>query len=171
MRQMLMLPLVLLPLAACAASESLPPPPATPSLPPELAGPNMSGKLQRRMANCPSAVPGAVTKVQLTRDGVDLTITAPGPDAQRTIVALAEFHARTERPLSATPHVGLRGGGARIGFCPLLHGGTKITASAVPGGVRMQLRAESPARVKELQETVSARAARLPRPPPAVSEL
>ncbi len=165
MRQLLMITLVIVPLAACAASESLPPPP------PEPAGPNMSGKAQRRMANCPSAVPGAVTRVQLTRDGIDVTVTAPAPDAQRTIVALAEFHARTVRPLDATPHVGLRGGGSRIGFCPILHDGTKITATAVPGGVRLQLRAESPARVKELQDIVSARAARLPGQPSAVSEL
>jgi hypothetical protein len=84
------------------------------------------------------------------------------PEAQRTIVALAQFHARTPRALDATPHVGLRGGGSRIGFCPLLHDGTSITANTVPGGVRLQLRADSPTRVKELQNFVSARAARLP---------
>lgn len=156
MRPLLVLPLVLLTLATCAASEPLPP------LPPELAGPNMSGKLQRRMANCPSAVPGAITRIEPTAGGVDVTVTAPGPDARRTIVALAEFHARTPRPLSRTPHVGLRGGGSRIGYCPILHDGTTVTSIPVPGGVRIQLRADRPARVKELRDLVRARAARFP---------
>jgi hypothetical protein len=164
MRQLLVLSfviVVIVPIAACAASESLPPPPPSP----EPAGPNMSGKIDRRMANCPSAVPGAVTKVELTPGGVDVTVTAPGPEAQRTIVALAQFHARTPKPLDATPHVGLRGGGSRIGFCPLLHDNTTITTSTVPGGVRLHLRADSPSRVKELQAIVSTRVARLPRFP------
>jgi hypothetical protein len=122
----------------------------------------MSGTAPRGMANCPSAVPGAVTRFKRTAGGADVTVTAPGTDAQHAIVARAELHARTPTPISSTPHVGLRGGGSRIGFCPILHDGTTITVTPVPGGVRIQLRADSPARVRELQDIVSARAARMP---------
>jgi hypothetical protein len=147
--------LLVVPLAACPADEPLPLPSPVPD------GPNMSGQAQRRMANCPSTVPGAVTKLELTPGGVDVTITAPGQHAQRRIVELAEFHERMTTTIWPVPHAGLRGGGARIGYCPILHHGARLTTTAVPGGVRVHLRADSPARVKELQETVSARAARL----------
>jgi predicted small lipoprotein YifL len=156
MRQHLMLLLLLVPIAACRDNEPLPLPP------PEPTGPNMSGTAPHRMANCPSAVPGAITQVEPTAGGVDVTVTATGQDAQRRILALAEFHERTPRALFPIPHSGLRAGGSRIGFCPIVHHGAFVTTTRVPGGVRIELRADWPTRVKSLQETVSARAARLP---------
>jgi len=51
---------------------------------------------------------------------------------------------------------------AAITAGPILHAGTIITTTAVPGGVRFHLGATSPFRIKELQNIVSARAARLP---------
>lgn len=156
MKNLLLLPLILAPMAACKSNERQAPPPS------DLAGPNMSGKVERGMANCPSAVPGAVTKIALTADGVDVTVTAPDPQAQRKIVTLADFHARTPGSLAPWPHSGLRSGGSHIGHCPILHEHTTITAAAVPGGVRLQLRADAPSRVKELQDIISARVARLP---------
>jgi hypothetical protein len=153
MRHLLMLSFLLVPPAACKgeARQSS-----------EASRPDMSGPTVRRMANCPSAVPGAVTKIALTPDGIDVTVTAAAPEAQRRIAALADFHARASGPLSPLPHSGLRGDDSRIGYCPVVHAGATITTAAVPGGVRIQLRADSRTRVKELQDRVSARAARLP---------
>jgi hypothetical protein len=58
--------------------------------------------------------------------------------------------------------MGVRGGGARVGFCPTVYHGAAITTIPVPGGVRVQLRADTAGGVKRLQEVVAARAARLP---------
>lgn len=133
----------------------MPPPPPPPS------GPNMSGHMERMMANCPSAVRGAVTQTARTTDGIDVTVTAPDATAEREIITRAEFHARTPKPLSPIPHIGLRGGGSHIGYCPLLHDGTSITTTPTPGGITMHIQTRSPERVRELQEIVEARAARM----------
>lgn len=144
-------------MAACPKDEPEPAPAPVPQ------GPNLSGQMPRRMVNCPSAVPGAVTKVELTPGGVDVTVTAPGrSDAERRVVELAQFHERAPKALRPVPHAGLRGGGSRIGFCPTVHEGARMTTATVPGGVRVELRAHAPDRVKELQDAVTARAARLP---------
>jgi len=159
MRQLLILPLLLVPLTACKKNEQLHLPP------PEAMGPNMSGKTPHQMANCPSAVPGAVTRIDRTIDGIDVTVTALGQDAQSRIIALAGFHERAPSdPAVFGPmqHTGMRTGYARTGYCPIMHRGVTLTTTAIPGGVRMHMRADSPFRVKELQDIVSSRAARMP---------
>ena len=156
MRPLLILPIILLPMAACQEKEPHRGPP------PEPTGPNMSGNAPHRMLNCPSAVPGAVTRIELTASGADVTVTATGQDAERRIVTLAEFHERMPRALFPIPHSGLRAGGSRIGFCPIVHHGAFVTTTRVPGGVRIELRADWPTHVKELQDLVSTRAARMP---------
>ena len=143
--------LLLAPTAACKKDESPPSPP----------GPNMSGAMQRKMANCPSAVRGAVTQTTPTGDGIDVTVTATDPTAALAIMTLAEFHARTPSRLTPFPHTGLRGDTSRIGFCPIVHGIATITTTFIPGGARIHLAAISPMRVSELQALVEARAARL----------
>lgn len=158
MRQLPLLSVLLVslaPLAACKDSRSNPPLP-------EPTGRNMSGALSRHMANCPSAVPGAITTVQPTADGVDVTITSRDPDAERRITALAQTLERPRSVPFAIPHGGLRTGGAQIGYCPITRHGATITTGIVPGGVRVHLRADSPGQIEELQTTVTARAKRLP---------
>ena len=121
--------------------------------------------MPRKMAYCPSAVRGAVTRTTPTAKGIDVTVTATDPEAARTIVALAELHARFPRSLIPFPgHFGLRSGGSRIGFCPIVHEDTSIKTTRVPDGVRIRLRARSPERVRELQTLVEERAARLRSP-------
>ncbi|HWO19939.1 MAG TPA: hypothetical protein VNO30_14230 [Kofleriaceae bacterium] len=123
----------------------------------------MSGQAPRQMANCPSSVPGAVTKLDLTAGGVDISVTAASPDSQRRIAELAAFHVLAPTVFATRMHNGLGGGGrSRIGHCPIVHAGTSVTTTVVPNGVRIYLRADDLTRVKELQDTVSARAARLP---------
>jgi hypothetical protein len=144
--------LLLAPAAACKTEEA---PPGGP--PSGLSGPNMSGARPRRMANCPSAVRGAITTTTPTPDGIDVVVTAPDPAAERKIVGLAEFHAQFPRPLSPFPHNGLGGGRGHIGFCPIVRGTASITATAVPGGVRVHLSETSPERVRALQRIVQER--------------
>jgi hypothetical protein len=116
------------------------------------------------MANCPAAVRGAVTKVELTAGGADVIVTAQQPEAKRRIIELAMFHDRMPdwSWFGRGLHSGLRSGGGRIGHCPTQHALATVTTRPVPGGVRFELRADTPSRIKELQEAVAARAARLP---------
>lgn len=151
---------ILVAVAACQEKKESPPPPTTGEPAPAQA--NRSGKLQNKMANCPSAVPGAKTTIAMTSDGVDVTVTAREPAAERKIVELAEFHARTAPSASGTQHTGKGGGPARIGFCPTVHAGATVRASHVAGGVRVEIRASSPTQVSELQTVTKARASRLP---------
>jgi hypothetical protein len=131
--------------------------------PPEAVVPNMSGLAPHRMASCPSAVPGSITRIEPTPDGIDVTVTAQDRDAERRIAALAELHRHPGAPALFGPmHTGMRTGSSRIGYCPILHRGTTITTTVVPGGVRIHLQAAWPWRVKELQDLVAERASRLP---------
>ncbi len=133
-----------------------------PPLRSEAAEPNMSGAMPRKMANCPASVPGATTKLGMTTDGIDVTITAHDPAVAENIRTLAEYHAHMDTTGLGLSHTGLRGGASRIGFCPIIHDGTTVTTAVVPEGVRVHVRASSPQRVNELQAKTTARAARLP---------
>jgi hypothetical protein len=145
--------LLLVPAAACKQDESPPPRPS---------GPEMSGPQSRRMANCPSAVRGAVTLTTPTPDGIDVTVTSPDLTAARQIAELAQFHARNPRPLLPFPHTGLGGGRGHAGYCPIARGDDVIiTASVIPGGATIHLRARLPWRVHDLRESVVTRAERL----------
>lgn len=145
--------LLLVPAAACEEDESPPPAPS---------GPEMSGPLTRKMANCPSAVRGAVTRTTPTPDGIDVTVTSEDPAAALQIAELAQFHARTPYSLLPFPHNGLGGGNGHAGYCPIARGNDAIvTASVIPGGATIHLRARMPWRVQDLQESVVTRAARL----------
>jgi hypothetical protein len=123
----------------------------------------MTGTRPRQGANCPASVPGASTKIELTPDGVDVSVTAKDPAVERQILELAAFHARGETAEVSKPHDGKHGGSGGVGYCPIIvNETTRITTSDIPGGVTLHIHARSPSRVKELQEMVKQRAMRLP---------
>src|SRR5262245_31362370 len=113
----LALVLVIVSAAACKKREEPQPkpPPAQKQPAPEA---NMSGTMPRKMANCPSAVPGARTRIANSADGVAVTVTATDPEAAAKIAELANRHATPRFATGAAPHSGARTGNARIGFCP-----------------------------------------------------
>lgn len=80
---------------------------------------SMIGALERGMANCPSAVVGAETRLQMTRGGVDVIVTAKDARAQAEIVRLADLHAGP--PGDGPQHTGQHGGPGTIGRCPVIH--------------------------------------------------
>ncbi len=123
----------------------------------------MTGRRERKMANCPSAVQGARTQVTPTPDGVAVTVTADSPDAQHRIYALAEIHARLDTTALGYEHTGWRGSTGRIGYCPIIHERTTVTATAIPRGARIDVKASSPDEVRALQQATMQRAQRLPR--------
>jgi hypothetical protein len=125
---------------------------------------NMSGARSRGMGNCPSKVAGARTVVIDVPGGVDVLVTALEADAR------AEILRRAERQAEATS-IGLRDGGdehggagmgsGRFGFCPGIAPETSLTAIALPGGVRLEVRAFRAANVAILRRVTRDRAVAL----------
>ena len=118
----------------------------------------LSGRLQRHMANCPSAVPTAETQPIRTRRGIDLAITSRDPVAQRAIVAAADVQVRLrERRWFMLPHTGLHGGPGTVGHCPVIHANTWVNAEPIAGGVLIHVIARDPKAVQNLQSATLSR--------------
>jgi hypothetical protein len=132
------------------------------------AGGNMTGGKELGMLRCPSAVEGAVTRLDGTARGVDLTITAVDPEARREVVTLAQVHAAMRAPNLEKPiHEGEHGGPGTIGHCPVIHVGTNVTYEEIAGGALIHVVAVDPADVPRVQQLAVERAAALreDRPP------
>lgn len=127
-----------------------------------LAACNTSGKKEHGMMNCPSDVAGARTELANTADGVDVIVTAPDADAQRELVMLAEVHAAMREPNpDKRQHKGQHGGPGLVGYCPVIHNGTRVTFDEIDGGVRIHVVANSPDAVTWVQEMSAQRVAAL----------
>lgn len=114
------------------------------------------------MANCPTAVKGAVTRAVNTEFGVDITITADDPVSQRRIIGLAARHEQLGDPDGAIPrHTGRHGGPGGIGRCPVIHDSTTVTFTQLRRGVVIHLRALLPSDVPRVQAVVADRLATL----------
>ncbi|HEX8114356.1 MAG TPA: hypothetical protein VF516_41785 [Kofleriaceae bacterium] len=125
----------------------------------QVAGPRRGG-LEHAMANCPTAVQGAVTRAVNTEFGVDLTITADDPVSQRRIVELAARHEQMGDPDGAIPpHTGRHGGPGGIGHCPVFHDSTTVTFTKLRRGAVIHLRALLPSDVTRVQAIVADRLA------------
>jgi hypothetical protein len=133
--------------------------PTSPSIGTNAASP--SGQLEQGMANCPSAVAGASTELAMTETGVDLVITAKDPDARRQIQSLAERHMRMGDPAGLPEHSGLHGGPGSMGFCPIIHDATTVTATGTEAGATVHVRADEASKVGALQEETRSRVAGL----------
>jgi hypothetical protein len=126
------------------------------------AGGNMTGGKELGMMNCPSAVEGAVTRLEATPRGVDLTITAVDPSAREELVTLTKVHAAMRGPNLEKPiHHGQHGGPGTVGHCPVIHVGTEVTYEEVAGGVRIHVVAQDPDDTLHVQQLASERAAAL----------
>ncbi len=104
------------------------------------------------MANCPSAVPGAITGMRLVDGGVILDITATDPDAARAIVDRAHL-AATHLPPDPVrgEHSGAHGGPGTTGHCPVVHVNTVVSVEDIAGGARITVMARDPAGTATLQ--------------------
>jgi TusA-related sulfurtransferase len=130
------------------------------SKPAPAPSPEPAGKLEHRMANCPTAVTSASTKVVDTPDGVDVVITATEPAAQERIRTLSNAQTEMgEPPVSDHQHTGLHGGPGWLGHCPIIHGDTVVTVTTNDTGATLHIRALDSNRVKSLQDETAARAA------------
>jgi hypothetical protein len=120
---------------------------------------NQSGKREMHMANCPSAVLGAVTTVVELEDGVELTVTAREEWAQQEIRRRAQSQGASawEPERGAIEHTGLGTGSGRYGFCPGVLEGTTVDAELRPDGATLTVRADRPAQAEKLKEVTRER--------------
>ena len=124
---------------------------------------NMRGNRQRQMAHCPSTVMGATTRVRDIAGGVEVTVTAQRPGAEREIRERARFHARNEAH-TGSEHTGRGTGSGLYGFCPGVIEGTRVSVEDVPEGARMSVRAARPADAPAIQRVTRERAQALSAP-------
>lgn len=138
--------------------------------------------MQRRAANCPSAVPGATTKIDAKATGPGHVIVYVLADEDEEIAAirsraqvrlnatraLADARPGEERPIR---HTGLGTGGGNQGLCPIYAtAGITLQTEQVPGGIRATLVAPPPkwrAVAAEVQYRINALAAWLSAQRPA----
>jgi hypothetical protein len=120
---------------------------------------DMTGQKEMHMSNCPSAVPGSITKVVDLPDGVELTVTAVEPWAQREIWRRAQIQGQTswQPEKGAIEHTGLGTGSGRYGFCPGMLEGTTVDETLLPTGAKLTVRADRPAQVRALQRSTHKR--------------
>jgi TusA-related sulfurtransferase len=120
----------------------------------------------RHMANCPSSVTGASTSVADTKEGVEVTVTAQAEAAVSEIRARAKHMAgvSAKEPPAKIEHDGAGEGGGGTGACPLVIKDTKLTVTEIPGGAKIEVKADKPEQVAALQATAKARSDRLATP-------
>jgi len=122
---------------------------------------NMTGQKELQMQNCPSAVPGAVTRVTDIPAGVVVAVRAPldpiaREDIQRRVQKQLELVDRPER--GAIEHTGLGTGSGRYGWCPGMLEHTSLSVEWTTDGAVMTIRADRVADVPRLQSTTHRRA-------------
>jgi hypothetical protein len=125
---------------------------------------DMTGRRELRMLHCPSAVPGAVTRVDDARGGVAVEVSAASEWGQREIRRRATYQqvvAREKRARGSDEHTGSGTGSGRYGYCPGIMMGTTVEASETADGARLVVTAIRRADVLSLRRSARARAARL----------
>ena len=126
-------------------------------------GYNLTGLRPHQAANCPSSLPNAITRLDNTPRGVDLTVTSTDPVTAHRIVELAQLHIRGQTAEVPRPHDQHHGGPGWIGYCPVMvTDQTQVSMTPRPDGATLHVEARSPDRVAELQMLIKARAVRLP---------
>ena len=125
---------------------------------------DMSGKKERQMAQCPSAVPDAKTTVQDTKSGVIVTVTSREAQARDEIRRRARVQERVglQPARGAIEHTGSGTGSGKFGYCPGMIQGTRVAVDDVPDGARLTVRAASASQVRSLQRMTHARLRELP---------
>ena len=125
--------------------------------------PDMTGKQERQMANCPSAVPRATTTIANRENGVVLKITSSDTVAVEEIQRRAQRQANiaTQPARGALEHTGTGTGSGQLGFCPGMEEGSAVTVANLVNGARIEVRAEPGTNVDHLRTSTRARLRRL----------
>jgi hypothetical protein len=118
----------------------------------------------RKMANCPSTVAGAMTKVDDAPDAVVVTVTGTG-DAVTEIRARSKHLAEVSAKAPAeVKHTGEGVGGGGLGNCPVVLADTTITSEEVEGGAKLTIKPANAADLGKLKALAKERHAKMAAP-------
>jgi hypothetical protein len=101
------------------------------------------------MQHCPTAVAGAKTDIQDTKDGVEITVTSKDATKTEEIRKRAKHVAESAKaqPTSVV-HNGEGHGGGGVGLCEVVLKDTTVTAQDVAGGAKIIVK---PAKTVDLE--------------------
>lgn len=125
----------------------------------KLAEPGGDEAGARKMANCPSAVPGTSTRIEEKAGAIVLTITA------KDAAAVTDIRERTKKlddaavKAATDQHDGM-GGGAGTGRCPVVLEETTLASKEIEGGVEVTVKPKKPADLAKLTKESKDRAER-----------
>jgi hypothetical protein len=117
---------------------------------------NMAGQKEQAMTNCPATQKGALTTLRNLPDGVELTIVSTDPNATEAVRRLARRQA-IPRTGGQRRHTGTGTGVGDVGFCPIIHVGTRVSVDDVPGGVKVTVHPTDPVEAEALQRLTKER--------------
>lgn len=122
---------------------------------------NMTGRKELEMQHCPSAVPGAITRVTDIDRGVVVRVSAPlDPIAQQEIRRRVQYQLEIADQVErgAIEHTGVGTGSGRFGYCPGMLQHTSLDVEWTADGAKMVVRTDEVTNVRWLQTTTHKRA-------------
>jgi hypothetical protein len=131
-------------------------------------------EMTNKMMHCPSAVEGSVTKVQLNKGAVVVTVTAGDKDKakvaeiQKRAKHLASLNGPTASP--EVKHSGQGTGGGALGKCPVMIKDAVMAVEDQKDGAKFVLTAKDPGKLAEIGKTAQDRAEALAAARPAGEE-
>ena len=147
--------------------------PETPETPPKPEGEGGGGEgggeggggqtMTNKMMHCPSAAPGAETKVEQTKDAVVVSITTKDAAGAKEIQERAKHMASlTAGGAPKVEHTGKGTGGGALGKCPIMMADVTLKTEDTKDGVKVTLTPKDPAKLAEVAKTAQDRAASMP---------
>jgi hypothetical protein len=137
------------------------PPPETPppEPPPDPSKPDMANK----MANCPSAAPGATTAVKADKTSVTLTITSKDKAAIAEIQKRAKKLSTLDTSADADiKHTGEGTGGGQLGKCPVVMTDVTLKVKDSKTGTAITMTPKDKAKLADLEKMAKERAESMP---------
>jgi hypothetical protein len=120
----------------------------------------------RKQENCPTAVPGAETKVNETKTGVEVLVTSKDPAATTAIREDAAHLAKVStKGGEEVKHTGEGTGGGGLGKCPIVLKDTKVTATDIEGGSKIVVTPAKKDQLDWLKTEIKSRLAAAPAAP------
>jgi hypothetical protein len=119
--------------------------------------------MTNKMMHCPSAAPGAETKVEQTKDAVVVTVTSKDKAAVTEIQTRSKYMAGlTAGGAPKVEHTGNGTGGGALGKCPVMMADVALKAENVKDGSKITLTPKDTTKLAEVAKTAQDRAAAMP---------
>jgi TusA-related sulfurtransferase len=111
-----------------------------------------------KMSHCPSAVEGAITKVDNIKDGVTVTVSAKGDKVKEVQSRAKHLLEAAKKNPDQAKHTGDGMGGGGLGRCPVVLKDTKVEVKDTPDGAIITVKPEKATELANLQKEAKERA-------------